>query len=458
MSKRNRNSRPPSVPKADAKSPSGPKEGRQGHLLLGFAVGVSVCALAVSLVVVLLYAGSTRTAGVSAGSENGRPDPATRCRIVPEYDRSAKKVLVSLAAGDTTLDLHRDVLSRLPAYTEIIMLLPEESLESIKAELANEPYAERVRTVAYRPRKREGVLLYLLAEDSDKLTPVRVESAAVQHGTSWAQALFEVTTGPGGRKLLLASCVHKCFGAVGVGEDMTLAGDNVYLDRLSFAGLDVLRIPLAFKGGNILIDEIGGRRIAITGGDVLRNTRTVWRSFVESDTSDLKIESALRKALDVDEVVVVGAPGPQPTFLYHMDQAVVLLPKGVAAITNIVEAPSGETIGGKDRQEIEQARLFLSELRLALTGLEYRLVNVDTSARSILRYQHYANAIPYIDAETGERTLLMPVFPSSQTSFEAELVKKNTATFESLGYRVVHVPSRAHELKGGIHCLVNVIE
>jgi len=28
----------------------------------------------------------------------------------------------------------------------------------------------------------------------------------------------------------------------------------------------------------------------------------------------------------------------------------------------------------------------------------------------------------------------------------------------SLGYRVVQVPSTAHEFKGGIHCLVNVIE
>lgn len=454
MSKRNRSRQLPPVPKTDAEPASVAKEVRQRSLVLGLVAGVSVCALVVSLVAVLL----ARNAVVLSSSQNGRSAPATRCRIVPEYDRSAKKVLVSLAAGDTTLDLHRDVLSRLPGYTEIVLLLPEESLKSIKAELEKEPYAERTRLVAYRSRKRKGVLLYILTGDSDELTPVRVDSAAVQHGTIWAQDLFEVTTGPGGRKLLLASCVHKCFGTVGSGEDMTLAGDNVYLDRLSFAGLDVLRIPLAFKGGNIFVDEIGGRRIAITGGDVLRNTRTVWRSFVESDTSDLKIKSVLRKVLDVDEVVVVGGPGPQPTFLYHLDQAVLLLPKGIAAITNIVEAPSEGTLGEKDRQEIEEAKRFLSELRLALTGLEYRLVNVDTSARSILRYQHYVNAIPYVDAETGERTLLMPVFPSDRTSFEVELVKRNTAMFESLEYRVIHVPSKAHELKGGIHCLVNVIE
>ncbi len=46
----------------------------------------------------------------------------------------------------------------------------------------------------------------------------------------------------------------------------------------------------------------------------------------------------------------------------------------------------------------------------------------------------------------------------SSACVNVELVKRNTATFESLGYRAVHVPPRAHEFQGGIHCLVYIIE
>lgn len=106
----------------------------------------------------------------------------------------------------------------------------------------------------------------------------------------------------------------------------------------------------------------------------------------------------------------------------------------------------------------KEVDLFLSELRSVLMRLGYRLVNIDTSAHNLLNHQHYVNAIPYVDAKTGQRTLLMPVFHSKQTPFERELVKKNTAVFESLGYKVVHVPTKADMINGGIHCLVNVLE
>jgi len=52
----------------------------------------------------------------------------------------------------------------------------------------------------------------------------------------------------------------------------------------------------------------------------------------------------------------------------------------------------------------------------------------------------------------------MPVFPSTQTDFEAKLVKMNVTAFESLGYNVVQVPTQADRINGGVHCLVNVLE
>jgi hypothetical protein len=52
----------------------------------------------------------------------------------------------------------------------------------------------------------------------------------------------------------------------------------------------------------------------------------------------------------------------------------------------------------------------------------------------------------------------MPICPSIQSDFEKKLIKKNTLTFESFNYKVINVPAETTKLKGGIHCLVNVLE
>ena len=51
----------------------------------------------------------------------------------------------------------------------------------------------------------------------------------------------------------------------------------------------------------------------------------------------------------------------------------------------------------------------------------------------------------------------MPVF-SKQTDFQKELEKRNIASLESVGYEVITVPTNADQIKGSIHCLINVLE
>ncbi len=376
------------------------------------------------------------------------------CRIVPEHDRRMRRVVVSLATGETTLEFQHSLLSHLPGYTRIIVLSPETELQSVTAGLKGKAYETRVELVSYETQPLTNRRLYILSPGASKLLAVTAESVRHPLGTRWAQDLFEVAVGPGGDLILLAPCVYKTYCAVDQLSDLTVTSDIPYLDRLSTIGVKLRKVPLVFKGGNILVDVIDGRRVAVCGSDVVRNTRTIWQCFVETDTSDPKIVGMLKEVLGADEVVVVGGPRAQPGLLYHMDQAVVFLAGGIAGVTRIVgERPAS----GQEAADVEEAELFLAELRSALRNIGYKLVNVDTSARNLLNFQHYANAIPYVDAESGRRTLLMPVFPAPGKSDE-QLVAANSATFESLGYKVVHVPSEAHELKGGIHCLINVLE
>ncbi len=435
---------------------------------LGAVIALSLCALIISIVTLLLVAFSSHGAPphssgpipgtVRASRRNltfvqPRPVPADY-RIVPEHVRRMRRVVVSLATGETTLEFQHSLLSRLPGYTRIIVLLPESELQSVAAGLKGKAYETRVHLITYKTQPLTNRRLYFLSPSASKLLAVTAESVRHPQGTRWAQDLFEVAVGPGGDLILLAPCVYKIYCAVDRLSDLSVTSDIPYLDRLSPIGVKVRKLPLVFKGGNILVDVIDGRRVAVCGSDVVRSTRTIWQSFVETDTSDSKIIGMLKEVLGADEVVVVGGPRTQPGLLYHMDQAVVFLAGGIAGVTRIVgERPAS----GQEAVDLEEAELFLVELRSALRNIGYELVNVDTSARNLLDFQHYANCIPYVDAESGRRTLLMPVFSAPNRSDE-RLVAVNSATFESLGYEVIHVPSEAHELKGGIHCLINVLE
>ena len=384
-------------------------------------------------------------------------DRLRRCSVLPEYERCMKKVLISLASRDVSLALHHELLCRLPAYAQIIVLLDQTNMEVVATELRQKVYRDRVELVSYEKEPQADGRFYFLFPEKDKLVEIATDRAhgPAATGSMWAQDLVEVTVARSGRPMLLVSDAHKHYRAVGGGSDVRVVRDNMYLGKLAQVGLEVQPIPVTFMGGNLLIDNLGDRRIALCGGDVLRTTRTSWRALRGKEISDGQIVEIIKNVLNVDEVVVVGRERVQPRLMYHLDQAMLLLPDGVVAVAHLVDEPSG--LPGRSK-EIEEVEEFLGQLRLTLSRLGYRLLDIDTSVRGVMECRHYVNAIPYIDAEDNQRTILLPVFPSSQTGFEEELVSKNTAALESLGYKVVQVPTRANELRGGIHCLVNVLE
>ncbi len=390
-------------------------------------------------------------------AQDPRWDALRLCSVTPEYDRTMGRVVISLSRKDATLDLHHELLLRLPPYTQVILLLDGTNLKTIMGELRDKPYRDMVQLIPYDGKPKKGARFYWLFPEKDKL--VQIDSGdrrlAAQQGSVWAQDLFEVTKAPTGELILLASEIHKSYSAVGDQSDVKVAGDNAYLARLRSIGLRVQALPITFMGGNVLVDRSEEGAIAFCGGDVLRTTRTVCRAVFDQNPSDSEISDFIKEILNVDEVVLIGRDHPQPRLMFHLDQAMTLLPDRVAAITRIVPDES-EAI--PDDDEIKEVQRLLDELRSVLQARGYRLLDIDTSVRNLRSCQHYVNAIPYLDARTGQRTILMPVFSSEPTEVDRLLVDRNTAVFESNGYKVVHVPTRADDIRGGIHCLVNVLD
>lgn len=401
--------------------------------------------------------GPSSTIGVAHGNPPGPASAPTVFSIVPEYDRTLKRVVISLAGPDASLGLHHELLMRFPRYTDVILLVEKANLKAIRAEAEGRPYRDRLILVPYDAAQRQSSRVYCLFSDSDKLVELDTQSPqpVSQHGSVWAQDLFEVTRSPSGVPVLLASDVHKYYV---VGDDhspLRVMRDNIYLSRLNAVGLEVRPTPIAFKGGNVLVDNVAGSLIAFVGGDVLRMTRAVRRAFDDVNASDVQLSNMIKDALHVQTVVAVGRGGVQPELMYHLDQAVTLLPGRVAAVTRLVPDGAGPLPDAKRFHEVES---FLYELRAVLRTLGYKLVDIETTPRNLERFQHYVNAIPYVDAQSGRRTILMPVFPADQTAHDRRIIARNTAVLESCGYRVIPVPTQANELHGAIHCLVNVLE
>ncbi len=375
-------------------------------------------------------------------------------RIVPEYERQMKKIVISLDKNTPSLNLHSEFLNSLPGYTEILLLLPEGSKKAVMDEIKNRPYRDRVRLHEFKTHKLKNADIYLLFPEKDKFISTYSVDAVMPYGSLWAQDLFESAVTPDGKTTLLISDLHKWFISENTRKPYMVKSDNAFIGNLISHDTDVKRLPVTFKGGNILIDVVNDKRIAFCGGDVLRQTRTVWKSTKGNVPMDNEIIALLKQHLNVDEVVVVGQGKKQPAVMFHLDQAMALLPGRVALITSIADGNNDDTV---NTDEIREAKNFLSGLRTELQTRGYKIVDIQTSAQNVSDYQYYVNGIPFIHAETGQHTFYMPVFASSDSPQNKSNINKNVAAIKELGYNVVQIPTAADSINGGLHCLVNVI-
>jgi hypothetical protein len=379
------------------------------------------------------------------------------CRPVPEYNRFLKKVVISISCAETNLDLHEGILSCLPKYTEIYLLLPRLCLDSIRNWIADKAYKNQIRFVAYDPEKMISEKVYLLYRDKAVLEPCDLnEHYFYKHfGTIWAQDLFEVSVDQNGREVLLSSDTHRYYSGGVPTSNTAVVPDNGYLGSLSALNMEVFRFPLAFKGGNVLFDEIGGKIILYVGGDTYKTTKAIWNMLYGENPSNGLIEAMIKKMLSADEIVSFYPEKQQPCSMYHLDQAMVILPNKHVGIARIINTGPDDQIQCK---KTAVANLFLSSMRLQMQKLGYKILDIEMTSSSLLNFRHNVNVIPYIDAETGRRALLMPIFESECDDLESAITEKNKQTFESIGFTVIPVRTKSHEFKGGLHCLINVVE
>ena len=382
--------------------------------------------------------------------------------IIPEYDRVMGKIVISLPTKNSlvsalSLDSHFAIFDYIPDYTQIMMLLPGSRVEEIKTWFEKYPVTNKITFHPFETRILKKGNMYLIFAENDKLVSSGpMEHIVIPKGTVWAQDLFEPAKLSNGKNLLLMPDAYKMFysdESESMEEAVDVQPDNLFLKKLSSENIDGMRTPLVFMGGNILVDQLNGIKIAFCGGDVLKDTQIVWRAYFEEYLEKDKFLKMTKKYLNVDKVYILGEKAVQPSYMFHLDQAMILLPDGIAGVTNIIGNGAGQNIKG-----INEMIVFLSEAKSLLKKIGYKLIEIDTSIDSVLNHRFYINSIPFKDKMTGRKMLLMPVSNQKPTPEEMALIGKNISAFEAVGYDVVTVPSESTEFNGGIHCLINVIE
>ncbi|MEK6983576.1 MAG: hypothetical protein AABX33_03305 [Nanoarchaeota archaeon] len=99
----------------------------------------------------------------------------------------------------------------------------------------------------------------------------------------------------------------------------------------------------------------------------------------------------------------------------------------------------------------------LNQFRELLRENGFRLIDLRANTRTIANFQSYTNVITYIDRNTEEKTIIMPIFPNENGEYKIEgLNLENKIIFESLGFKVKTVNDKVFRGSGNIRCLINL--
>ena len=159
---------------------------------------------------------------------------------------------------------------------------------------------------------------------------------------------------------------------------------------------------IPFRGGNLACDAAeDGLRVFIGFNDIELTLKNY-----EALGQPISREEVLRRIsaqFGGAHVVEMGNE-TQSDFLRHLDQAFVLFADGNA----IVNTTEDDGVPDERRQ--------LERYKAQLRALGYRIHELSNSADEIRGYHNSLNAVPYVDAETGKRKIIFPVFPGEIAS------------------------------------------
>lgn len=335
-----------------------------------------------------------------------------KLHLAPEYQRDLREILIAATrlrrGGPATIQPHAPILRALPAYTRVRVFVPRDGLKAVSRELAALGLADRSQT--------------LVDDDS-------APGAAL---TPWVRDQMLLVDG--GERAILATPLRFYPGRLA-------ESDLRHIGRLRANGREVLRIPLFFRSGNLLLAHYGQRILFVGDSELFVNAAGYVQSHLTRPNSD-EVLAGLQALTGADRVVVL----PNSPQLFHIDQYFAPLADGVAALLLPLDP---DKLAPEDASAIEQARAILRELG-------FRIVAVPTVAERIAAYQSPVNIVPFRDLTRHDRAALVPRFPDRTVLFEGRRQSLNglvAQAYRTAGIRPVEVDDNFAPLMGNTHCV-----
>ena len=201
------------------------------------------------------------------------------------------------------------------------------------------------------------------------------------------------------------------------------------------------------------MDIVDGRTIAFCGGDILRHTQAVKEDFPHMVAPPEQLPELIRQYLGVQDVLIAGYN--QPTLMFHLDQAMMLLGNQKAVVLT-VSGPFPEE--RKKRRLVNDVMTFTTGLKKRLKERGYSIILIEATADDVLNYRLPTNGIVFTNAETGELTMFYPVFSSRDGTGYTEAERRNMDRLTAAGLKVIPLFTENYKLRGGPHCMINVLE
>lgn len=353
-------------------------------------------------------------------------------RVVPEYERNLSRAILTIRSPKS-IPLFRDVVRSFPAYTRVLILVPEETAQHPWQQDLNEQLGRGV-----------GVLL------TPGSSPVEV----------WAQDILEVVKVINDEYRLLLPLFYR-YARDDKPRDsaeqlrVNVDGMGAALQRSGVAKTQPL--PFFAHGGDLAFDRSEEQSTLFTTIDPIINTIRYYKQVQGIDLPRKAVVSWLKVAFGVDRVEVVTESEAR-IYTLHMDQNLCLLPDKKALVTKIVDDPKPLRNTFKP-PEIVQERKRNAEIRKKMVALGYEVIDVRVSPQQLAESRIPLNGIPFVDVtdqNQPKRRYIMPSW-SDLSEFEQEAYDETLQRLEGLGYQVTKVPDRFHLGGGSLHCAVNVV-
>lgn len=383
-------------------------------------------------------------------------------KAIPEYRRNLKEVFI---IGSTDLFNVRSVDSRNANgaeinYSALFNAMPE--------------YTKIV--VAVEKREAKEVEAILRSLGIKQTLEIRVVPNGFVNLDYWAQDYFEPIQ-QDGKSVILVPKYYPAQKNIAHTRRSAMVKEAFGVGAVKNAGF-------YFQGGDICFDEVKGVTTMFIGnGTVGENVRLYNESFGERPISQPQMVKRIKKGVGGLPIMVMGEY-PSSSRFFHLDDSFVILDGqrvvihevdmrteiDIPDLQNTIEPRYFKThkMQGSFENEAENVAEDLKYYERQFNKLGYNISKVSISKTDSLALRTSMNAVPFVDAETGQKKIIFPVYRreivrqhdfTKVVPYSALGGKAKTAygVFKDLGYEPSPVENFTYTKNGQDHCLVNVL-